>query len=112
MLPSALVVLGSVPLTPNGKVDLAALPAPAEHALPRDGASLHPRNAIEVQLMRLWEQLLRIEPIGMEENFFDLGGHSLLAVQLMDRIAQSSSANCRWMCSGTGAARSATSPKC
>ena len=88
MLPSAVVALGSLPLTPNGKVDLAALPAPVEHALPRDGASLQPRNAIEVQLMRLWEQLLRIEPIGMEENFFDLGGHSLLAVQLMDRIAR------------------------
>jgi len=88
MLPSALVLLDRLPLTPNGKVDRDALPAPVQRDRDGLGEASSPGNAIEVQLMRIWEQLLRISPIGVEENFFDLGGHSLLAVQLMDRIAR------------------------
>lgn len=88
MVPSAFVFVESLPHTPSGKVDRKALAAPIRIAAGCAKAGATPRNAIEVQLMRIWEQLLDISPIGVEDNFFDLGGHSLLVVQLMDRIKQ------------------------
>ncbi|HEX3252992.1 MAG TPA: amino acid adenylation domain-containing protein, partial [Pyrinomonadaceae bacterium] len=85
MLPSAFVWLPEMPLTSNGKVDLRALPAPERES----GATyVPPRDYLELQLARVWEQVLNVRPISMRDSFFDLGGHSLSAVGLMTRISQ------------------------
>ena len=87
MLPSAFILLESIPLTPNGKVDRRALPAP-DLQLSLNANFIPPRNAIELQLSQIWTEVLHVHPIGMRDNFFDLGGHSLLAVTLTARIGQ------------------------
>ncbi|WP_181244017.1 non-ribosomal peptide synthetase [Chamaesiphon polymorphus] len=85
MIPSAFVFLEAIPLTANGKVNRKALPVPA---LGFNPSYVAPSNALELQLMQIWEEILHISPIGIRDNFFDLGGHSLLAVSLMARIQQ------------------------
>jgi len=85
MVPAFFMVLDSLPLTPNGKIDREALPK----AIPRNIEApdlLLPENAIELGLVRIWENVLNVKPIGVSDNFFDLGGHSLLAVRLMSEI--------------------------
>jgi thioesterase domain-containing protein/acyl carrier protein len=86
MLPSSLVSLDRLPLTANGKIDKAALPAPVVEAFESNRSA--PRDPLEVQLTSLWEEVLGIRPIGIRQDFFDLGGHSLLAVRLMSRVQQ------------------------
>jgi amino acid adenylation domain-containing protein/FkbH-like protein len=86
MVPGAFVQLASLPLTPNGKVDRRALPEP-NHARPRSEKKYaSPRDAVELELTRIWENILGIEPIGIEDPFFDLGGHSLLVVRMIAQI--------------------------
>ncbi|MBL8300772.1 MAG: amino acid adenylation domain-containing protein, partial [Rhodanobacteraceae bacterium] len=85
MLPAAIVVLDALPLSPSGKVDRRALPAPEGSAFAQ-GVYVAPQNVTEQQLAELWQQLLGVEPIGRDDNFFALGGHSLLAVKLVARI--------------------------
>ncbi len=86
MLPAAFVVLPTLPLTTNGKVDRKKLPAPQE-ALEPDRARLQtPSSQLELHLVKLWERLLGVEGIGIRDSFFELGGHSLLAAQLFDEI--------------------------
>ncbi|WP_193197108.1 non-ribosomal peptide synthetase [Nostoc sp. MG11] len=86
MLPSAIVVLDELPLTPNGKVDKRFLPTD-ELIRPNTTKSLiAPRNFTELSLVKLWEKLLNISPVGVTDNFFNLGGHSFLAVRLMAQI--------------------------
>ncbi len=85
MVPSAFVLLDALPLTSNGKVDRAALPAP-EAARPDAGSYVAPRTPAEAALAGLWSDVLGIERIGVRDDFFELGGHSLLAVQLFARI--------------------------
>jgi amino acid adenylation domain-containing protein len=86
MVPSEFVFLKSFPLTPNGKVDRRALPAP-EPIKPGDAESfVAARDEFEASMVRLWEQVLGKKPIGVRDNFFELGGHSLLAVRLTNRI--------------------------
>jgi amino acid adenylation domain-containing protein len=84
MMPSAFVFLDALPLTPNGKVDRKALPTPKRQM--EHSSVTRPRTLAEQQLVRIWEDLLAIHPIGIEDRFFDLGGHSLLAVQLLAKI--------------------------
>ncbi len=86
MLPTVYLWLDALPLTPNGKLDRAALPLPETQLLTRGDAFVEPRDAVEFQLARLWEEVLALAPIGVTDNFFDLGGHSLLALQLFARI--------------------------
>jgi amino acid adenylation domain-containing protein len=86
MVPSVFVVLGALPLTPNGKVDRRALPAPDRARRQRQGSFLAPRDPLELQLTKLWEELLGTEPVGVQDNFFELGGHSLLAVRFVAQI--------------------------
>lgn len=88
MVPHAFVALSSLPLTPNGKVDRRALPAPSADDLAVEEGFSVPKDALESELVKLWEQLLGRRPIGVQQNFFELGGHSLLAVRLMHRIEQ------------------------
>jgi len=86
MVPSAFVFLDAIPLTPNGKVDHRALPAPEVNNFSQETSFIPPRNPIELQLSQIWSEVLNTSTLGVQDNFFDLGGHSLLAVRLMARI--------------------------
>jgi amino acid adenylation domain-containing protein len=87
MLPSAFVTLDRLPLTHNGKVDRSALPAPDfEHQLKE--AFVPPRTEWELRLAQLWRELLRVERVGVDDNFFALGGNSLMIVRLISQINQ------------------------
>jgi thioesterase domain-containing protein/acyl carrier protein len=85
MIPSVFVFLPSIPLTPSGKVDRRALP---DHLTQHRGDFVHvaPRTAVEHVLADIWAEILRIDRIGVHENFFDLGGHSLIGTRLIARI--------------------------
>jgi thioesterase domain-containing protein len=84
MLPSAIVWLDRLPRTSSNKIDRQALPLPAPE--PRAASVAAPRDDLEVRLIRIWEQLLSLHSIGIDDDFFDLGGHSLLAARLFDQI--------------------------
>ena len=86
MMPAALVTLEAMPLMPNGKIDRQALPAPARIRLEVEKTFVAPRDALEMQLIGLWEEVLNVRPIGVRDNFFELGGHSLTAVRLFGLI--------------------------
>ena len=90
MIPSAFVMLDALPLMPNGKIDRHSLPAPDTFKNYQEDSSISilPRNTLELQLARIWSDILDIYPIGVKDDFFDLGGHSLVAVSLMNRIEQ------------------------
>ncbi|MBI5301746.1 MAG: amino acid adenylation domain-containing protein [Chloroflexi bacterium] len=84
MIPSAFVVLDSLPTLPSGKVNRRALPAPEPIA--DEGAFVAPRTPIEEILAGLWANLLGVERVSIHDNFFNLGGHSLLATQVISRV--------------------------
>ncbi len=84
MIPTAFVFLDSLPLTTNHKLDRDRLPAP-EDEVDQQGY-VAPRNAVELQLVQIWEQVLDIRPIGVTASFFEVGGHSLMALQLLMEI--------------------------
>jgi aspartate racemase len=86
MVPSAFVMLDSLPLTANGKIDRKALPLPESTTQEASKTFVAPTDELELQLTKIWEKVLGIRPIGVRDNFFDLGGHSLLAAQLSDQI--------------------------
>jgi acyl carrier protein len=86
MLPSAFVQVESFPMTPNGKVDRAALPAPDASNMLRDAPSPEPFTAIEIEVAEIVATLLELESVSRDDNFFLLGGHSLLGTQLITRI--------------------------
>ena len=88
MVPSAFVLLEKFPLTPNGKVDRRALPAPAPFRRAAEEPYIAPALKMQYQLVAMWEELLDARPIGIRDNFFYLGGHSLLAARLIERIEQ------------------------
>ena len=86
MVPSSFVFLEALPLTPNGKVDRQVLPTPEKVS---DSTSfVPPRDELELQLAQIWSEILEVDKVGTQDNFFDLGGHSLLAVRLMAQIHQ------------------------
>jgi len=87
MIPAAFIRLQQMPLTPNGKIDRRALPAPAPELLERQTVYVAPETDIEKAQATLWAQLLKLDQVGIEDNFFELGGHSLQATQLVTRIA-------------------------
>ena len=88
MIPSAWVTLDALPLTANGKVDRKALPAPDSQRPELSSAYIAPRSAIERDIAEVWQEVLGIENIGVNDNFFDLGGHSLLLAQVQSRLAR------------------------
>ncbi|HZI03336.1 MAG TPA: condensation domain-containing protein, partial [Archangium sp.] len=88
MVPSAFMVLAALPLSPNGKVDRKALPAP-EATRSEARAYVAPRTPTEQLLAPMWSQLLSVERVGSSDNFFELGGHSLLATQVVSRVRAS-----------------------
>jgi aspartate racemase len=83
MIPAAFIPIKAIPLTPTGKVDYDALPVPGD--LP-SGNGETPRDELERELAWIWEEVLGIEKIGIDDDFFDLGGHSLKAVSLCAKI--------------------------
>ncbi|MFQ6312882.1 phosphopantetheine-binding protein, partial [Lysobacter capsici] len=87
MLPSAYVHVDQWPLTPNGKLDRAALPAPEGDAHARQAYEA-PEGEVEQALSQLWTELLGVERVGRHDHFFALGGHSLLLVQLSLRMRE------------------------
>ncbi|MFI0976441.1 amino acid adenylation domain-containing protein, partial [Streptomyces sp. NPDC021093] len=86
MVPSFFVALDSLPLTPNGKIDHKALPAPATDP---EAPHTAPSTPQEAALCALFAQTLRVDRVGIDDDFFDLGGHSLLATRLISRIRSS-----------------------
>jgi acyl carrier protein len=86
MVPAAFVMLPKLPISPNGKVDRRALPAP-ELADIETATYVAPRTPEEEQLAQIWADVLGLERVGIEDDFFALGGHSLLAAQLMARVS-------------------------
>jgi acyl carrier protein len=86
MVPSAFVRLDAWPLTSNNKLDRNALPAPEGGMLARGSVYVAPRTPIEEVLVDIWCELLGVERIGVQDNFFDIGGHSLLAMRLISAI--------------------------
>lgn len=86
MVPSAFVTLATLPITPNGKLDRAALPPPAEGSRTRQ--FVRPRNPLEHQIAAIWEGLFGVRPIGATDDFFELGGYSLLGAAFVARLEQ------------------------
>ena len=86
MLPTYMQQLESFPLTTNGKIDILALPGFKKMRVNIVSELALPRNALESQLASVWEQVLKVEQVGVSDNFFDLGGDSLLAIQIMAQI--------------------------
>jgi amino acid adenylation domain-containing protein len=84
MVPSALVVMESLPLTPNRKLDRKALPAPEEVAEERE--RVPPRTPLEKLLADIWMEILGVAEVGALDNFFDLGGHSLAATRVVTQL--------------------------
>ncbi|MEO0425390.1 MAG: beta-ketoacyl synthase N-terminal-like domain-containing protein, partial [Pseudomonadota bacterium] len=86
MRPGHWVLLRTLPLTANGKIDRQSLPAPETERPDLDTHFVAPRGRVERDIAGIWAELLGLERVGVEDNFFDLGGHSLLLVQLMSRL--------------------------
>jgi acyl carrier protein len=85
MIPGAIVIVDAFPLTPNGKLDRNALPRPD-----REGSASEtyepPRTPAEETMAKIWADVLKVERVGVHDNFFDLGGHSLLATKVISRV--------------------------
>jgi amino acid adenylation domain-containing protein len=86
MVPATIMVLDRLPVTPNGKVDRKALPTPEPVGPAGTRALVRPRNALEARMVRLWEDVLNVRPIGVGDDFFQMGGDSLLAAHLFITI--------------------------
>jgi len=86
MLPSAIVFLDAIPLTPNGKVDHNALPIPDSDVSSQAIEYVAPRNQVERIMAEVWGGVLQVKQVGIHDHFFELGGHSLTATQLIARL--------------------------
>ncbi|MGD2146471.1 MAG: amino acid adenylation domain-containing protein [Anaerolineae bacterium] len=92
MVPSHFVELDRIPLTPNGKVDRRALPAPEPKRPDLGVGYVAPRSSVEERLAQIWKDVLGLERVGVNDNFFELGGHSLLATRVMSRVRETMNA--------------------
>ncbi len=88
MVPAAFVTLAALPLTASGKIDRRALPALAPDGPEPESAFAAPRSPLEARLAAIWAQVLQLERVGINDNFFALGGHSLLATQVISRVRE------------------------
>lgn len=88
MVPNFFMFLDTLPLTANGKIDRRTLPAPDLSNQESGEIFVAARDDLEQELTEIWELVLNVKPIGIQDNFFDLGGHSLLAVRLFSQIEQ------------------------
>ena len=85
MVPSTFVLLESLPLTANGKVDHRALPAPSDSG-PEPVTYVSPKTALEQSIASVWQEVLGLDKVGADDNFFNLGGHSLLMARVCTRL--------------------------
>ena len=92
MVPSLVVAMDAIPLTPNGKVDRAALPDPFGNVAAGNAQFEPPTTEMELLLASVWTEVLKVERVGVSDNFFDLGGHSLLSL----RVASAVNAQSGW----------------
>ncbi len=88
MLPSAFVILPELPLTLNGKVDRRALPAPEIERSQLNTVYVQPQNETEEAIARVWQEVLKLDKVGISDNFFEIGGDSLLMAQLSSKLSQ------------------------
>jgi len=86
MIPSVFMLLETLPLTSNGKIDREALPAPGPSRPELEQSYQAARTPAEETLAVIWADVLKLESVGVHDNFFDLGGHSLLATQVISRV--------------------------
>jgi hypothetical protein len=86
MMPSSFALLDSLPLSPNGKVDRSALPAPDTGVVEHNDIYVAPSTPLEEDVARIFREVLRIEDVGIYDDFFSLGGHSLLVIQVINRV--------------------------
>lgn len=86
MLPARFEFLDRLPVSPSGKVDRRALPAPGSERLESEASYVAPRTEQEKKLAAIWAEVLQLDRVSIHDNFFDLGGHSLLAVKLVARV--------------------------
>lgn len=86
MVPSALLAVDTMPLTPNGKLDRRALPEPG--SVGPDGVRSVPAGRLEGEIAAVWKEVLGLDSVGASDNFFDLGGHSLLTIQVQRRLRE------------------------
>jgi hypothetical protein len=86
MLPSVYTTLDSFPLTSHGKIDRRALPDPDALRADLGHQYLPPRTAVEQSLCLIWARVLRLDQVGIEDDFFEFGGHSLLATQVISQV--------------------------
>jgi hypothetical protein len=93
MVPSFFVMLDSFPQTTSGKIDVRALPKPETFRSELDDDFVAPRTAAEKELSEIWCKLLKVERVGIHDNFFDLGGHSLLLTRLASHILRAFQVN-------------------
>ena len=85
MVPGAFVLLDQLPRTARGKLDVAALPAP-DFGCARSKPFVAPRNEVEEALAQIWRQVLRLERVGVDDDFLHIGGDSLSATQVVSRV--------------------------
>jgi hypothetical protein len=86
MIPQQFIVVDSIPVTPNGKLDRKALPSPQQHAAGTSRNVEAPESATERLLAEIWKEIIGCESISRTDNFFDLGGHSMLVIRAIARI--------------------------
>ncbi|MDO8544836.1 MAG: LLM class flavin-dependent oxidoreductase [Opitutaceae bacterium] len=88
MVPALYVTLDQLPLTPNGKVDRKALPAPQGSRVKSEASFVPPKGGVEQAVAVIWKDILHVDQIGVDDNFFDFGGHSLQVVQVQNRLRE------------------------
>ena len=88
MIPMAFVTLEQMPLTPNGKIDRASLPKPESDRSNLKNAYVRPQTEIETKIAAIWQEALKIDKVGIYDNFFDLGGHSLLLAEVQSKLTE------------------------
>jgi acyl carrier protein len=86
MVPSLFITLDSLPTTANGKLDRRALPAPEGARPDLQRAYVPPESPLDEALASIWHEVLGVDRVGIDDDFFDLGGHSLLAVKMLARL--------------------------
>jgi amino acid adenylation domain-containing protein len=86
MVPSAVILLDALPRTPHGKLDRKALPAPDQSRPELEESFVAPRTPVEDMIAEIWAEVLKLDEVGVHDNFFDLGGHSLLATSVNSRL--------------------------
>ena len=86
MVPSVFVILATFPLTPNGKVDRRALPAPESQRPTLEVAYVVPQTQLEQRIATIWQNVLQVDKVGLHDNFFELGGHSLLMAKVHSQL--------------------------